>query len=213
MDEKKVCAVVLAAGTSSRMGSLKQLLPLDGQQQLGSVIKKVLHNGFTDVYTVLGHKAEQIKAVLDIPDENHHWLINENYRDGQSTSVKTALQHIMEEYNHVMIFLGDMPFIKDETVETVKNSGRAHCIGTDPFIVRPVYRGMAGHPVFIGNINQDIVAQLDGDSGFKSVKKVFAFSELIETDDAGVNFDVDTEEDYQVALKRAGEHPILKKLK
>lgn len=213
MDEKKICAVVLAAGTSSRMGSLKQLLPLDGEQLLGSVVRKVLNNEFTDVYTVLGYEAEQIKAVLDIPDENHHWLVNENYRYGQSTSIKAALQHIMEEYNHVMIFLGDMPFIKDETVETVKNSGRARCTGTDPFIVRPIHQGIAGHPVFIGNIDQDIVTQLDGDSGFKSVKKLFTFSELVETDDAGVNFDVDTEEDYQVAVKMTRVYPVIKKLK
>lgn len=211
MDEKKICAVVLAAGTSSRMGELKQLLPLHGRPMLEYVIRKVLNNDFMDVYTVLGHQAEQIKAALDITDDNHHWLVNEDYQYGQSTSIKTVLQHIMEEYHHVMIFLGDMPFIKDETVEAVKTSGQALC-KREPFIVRPVHQDMAGHPVFIGNIDENIVAQLGGDSGFRSVKNLFAFRELIPTDDDGVNFDIDTGEDYKIAVGRIGKYPADKKI-
>jgi len=178
---------------------------------LGHVIKKVLNNNFMDVYTVLGHQAEQIKAALDITDDHHHWLVNEDYQYGQSTSIKAVLQHIMEDHQHVMIFLGDMPFIKDGTVEMVKSSGQVLCRRA-PFIVRPIHQGAAGHPVFIGNIDQNIVAQLDGDSGFKSVKRLFAFRELIDTDDDGVNFDVDTKEDYTLAVDRIGKYTSAKKI-
>lgn len=204
MEREKICAVILAAGTSSRMGRMKQLMPLEDEPLVGRVIQKVLSNDFKDVYTVLGHGSDQIKERLNITDKRHHWLFNAHYKTGQSTSIKKALQHVRGEYPHVMIMLGDLPFIKDETIGMIKSAGRTLCATqTEPFIVRPLYKGKAGHPVFIGNINAHLIGQLEGDSGFRSVKNIFAVRQLMQTDDDGVNFDIDTEEEYRIAIKRA----------
>lgn len=204
MNAEKMCAVILAAGTSSRMGELKQLLPLNGKPLLEHVIRQALDNGFTDIFTVVGHEAERIRANITITDERHHWLINEEYAYGQSTSVKKALMHIKGDYPHAMILLGDLPFIKNDTVEKVRLSGAGLCsTHKAPFLVRPVHLGEAGHPVFIGNITTQLVEHLEGDAGFKSIKNHFAMVELIETDDDGVNFDLDTSEDYKIASEKS----------
>ncbi len=205
MQEEKLCAVVLAAGKSSRMGQLKQLMPLQERPLLEHAVQKALDSDFTAVYTVLGYEAGRIKREIDITDERHHWLFNEKYEYGQSTSIKKALMHIMGHYDHVMIMLGDLPFIKGETLEMVKARGKEMCAAErGPFIVRPVHRGEAGHPVFIGNISRDLVEQLDGDQGFKPIKNLFAARQLIETDDDGVIFDIDTGREYREAAERAG---------
>lgn len=203
MDAEKICAVILAAGTSSRMGELKQVLPLDGKPLLEHAIRQALDNDFTEVYTVVGHEAAKIKSKIDITEERHHWLVNEHYGFGQGTSLKKALMHSKDDYRHAMVMLGDLPFIQKETVEMVKFSGMALCrTQTQPFIVRPVHLGQVGHPVFIGNISEQLVEQLEGDVGFKSMKHLFAVMRLIETGDDGVNFDIDTPEDYKIAEEK-----------
>lgn len=203
MEKSKTCAVILAAGTSSRMGRLKQLMPIGDKPLLQHVIEKVLINDFTDVYTVVGYESKKIMTETNIRDERHHWVVNNDYKSGQSTSVKMALGQMNGKYNHVMITLGDLPFIKDETIERVHRAGSELTVTqTSAFIVRPICRNKVGHPVFIGNINEHMIGNLEGDSGFKSIKTLFGFKQLIKTDDDGINFDIDTIEEYRIAKER-----------
>ena len=62
-----VVALVLAAGSGSRMGSPKQLLPLDGRPMLQHVVDAAAVAGLPDLVLVLGHAAEQVAAALVLP--------------------------------------------------------------------------------------------------------------------------------------------------
>lgn len=203
MSGENTCAIILAAGTSSRMGVLKQLLPLDNRPILAHVIDKALAGNFSAVYTVTGYESERVRSEINILDERHHWIINDDYLDGQSTSLKKVLQYIHPDYDNAMIFLGDMPFIKSETMALIHSEG-AHLYlqHNEPFMIRPQYDKKIGHPVFIGNINVELIEQLEGDSGFRSLKNVFKIKRFIDMDDEGSNYDIDTKEQYEAATKK-----------
>jgi len=69
-------------------------------------------------------------------------------------------------------------------------------------MVRPKYDGKIGHPVFIGNINDNLIEQLEGDAGFRALKNIFTAERFIDVEDEGANFDIDTRDQYKEALKR-----------
>lgn len=203
MSEKNTCAIILAAGTASRMGVLKQLLPLNDKSILEHVIDKVLVENFSAVYTVIGHESNRVQSEMNILDKRHEWMINDDYLKGQSTSLKKVLQHIYPEHDSAMIFLGDMPFIKSRTVTLVHSEGiHLNFQQNEPFMIRPRYDGKIGHPVYIGNITENLIEHLEGDSGFRSLKNAFRIKRFIDVEDEGSKFDIDTEEQYRAAIKR-----------
>ena len=62
---KDVVGIVLAAGYSSRMGKLKQLLPIAGVPSVVRVAR-VLANTVSEVAVVLGHRAKEIELALEL---------------------------------------------------------------------------------------------------------------------------------------------------
>lgn len=196
-----ICAIILAAGSASRMGKLKQLLPFGHRSMLDHIIDKVLQMDFVEVYTVIGNGAEEIQQNISVQDARFHWLINEQYQMGQSASLQLALQHILPRYQNIMIFLGDLPFVTVETIETVATKGSELLKRNEqPFIVRPTYQHIPGHPVFIGHMTETLAKKLSGDQGLKSIRHEFTNKMLIPVDNQGVIFDIDTPEDYKNAM-------------
>ena len=61
-------AIVLAAGESTRMGRLKQLLPWDDTTLVDWQVRQALEAGADDVVVVLGHAAETIRTAVSPPD-------------------------------------------------------------------------------------------------------------------------------------------------
>lgn len=198
-----VAAIILGAGMSKRMGTAKQLLQLGERSLLEVTITNVLHSGFPRVFGVIGHEAERIQAELEISDERFQWVLNEEYKKGQSTSLFSGLQQALnEEYSSVMIFLGDMPFIKQETIEFVLCSGRAIGSQTEkPFMLQPEYNQIPGHPVYLGNVHEGMFPFLAGDEGAKGLKKSLHFYKRLRVTDPGCVFDIDTPEVYEKAKK------------
>ena len=109
----KVAGLVLAAGTSTRMGRPKQLLPVEGMSLLDRILVEALNSELTLVVLVLGYNAQEIKE--DLKTEIHHPKLkiieNRDYKDGISSSIITGLSEVEDEYDHCMIILADMPHI------------------------------------------------------------------------------------------------------
>lgn len=192
-----VGAIVLAAGTSSRMGRMKQLLPLKGRPLLRHVIDKVLKEEFSEVVTVIGFQAEKIKEEIQIIDERFRWIVNENYLSGQSSSLKSGVVSLNEKTAGMMVFLGDLPFCSQETIHEIYQTGY-ELLKTHPtsFVVQPVLYGKAGHPVFFGHVNKNFFNKLEGDRGAKIIMKQIPYHKRISVTDEGILFDIDTPVEY-----------------
>lgn len=200
INKKKItsCAIILAAGTSTRMGQTKQLLSIDGQTILGKIITDILSHPFDKVYTVIGHEAAQIQEEIMIDDSRFEWLYNSEYQKGQSTSLKIALRKALLEFSHVFIFLGDLPLIKKETiVMLLETSLKSVNHYSTTFLVRPMYKGIVGHPVFLGNMTPILTEKIQGDQGIKSIRDEIADKIILPVEDVGVIFDIDTPNSYK----------------
>jgi molybdenum cofactor cytidylyltransferase len=199
-----LAAVVLAAGKSSRMGQLKQLLPINGAAMLETMITKLLSFPFRQIISVVGYKAVEIKAAIAVDDPRFAWVTNLNFHDGMSTSVKEALNQIMPDTQGIIIFLGDQPQIKKSTIEQLIVQINEPSLASSKCIIQASYQGKPGHPVYISSDMFPYLNELTGDQG---AKPIFKFAEnhiLLPVDDPGVTMDIDTPSEYLKAIEWLG---------
>ena len=104
-----IWAIVLAAGSSTRMNKQKLLLPFSGKPMVEAVIRNielVLNN---NILVVLGsHRHEIKKEIGKLPVR---FCINDNYKEGMLSSVICGFSAIPEDAEAVLVFLGDQPHI------------------------------------------------------------------------------------------------------
>lgn len=105
---KDLAVVILAAGTSSRLGDItKQLLVYKNETLLKIAVKKALEIS-KDVFVVLGHEREKCKKELEGFGVNI--IYNPNYKKGMGSTLSLGINH-SKEFNHTMVMLCDQPFI------------------------------------------------------------------------------------------------------
>ncbi|WP_085298193.1 nucleotidyltransferase family protein [Cognaticolwellia mytili] len=96
--------IVLAAGQSSRLGKMKQLLPINGKSLIEvqlALALKVTKN----VYCVLGYQAEQVASrIVHLPITT---IINSDWAGGMASSIATGIQALTPDIEAVMIVLVD----------------------------------------------------------------------------------------------------------
>jgi len=200
---KQVCACILAAGLSSRMGQSKQLLDWQGRSMLEHLIRQLLRHEFDHVYAVIGHEAQQIQTRITIEDSRFSWLVNEAYVTGRSSSVACALDHGLRSHRAAVIFLGDLPLLKDETIRQIGREGeRLLTTIAEPFAVQPSYQGTPGHPVYLGNLQKESYAGLQGDQGMKPILRSMKHRYVLPVEDEGILLDVDTPAVYEDLKQR-----------
>ena len=207
LSQNLTAGIILAAGTSSRLGRPKQLLLIDGKPLLAGVIQSALQSELDHTVVVLGYQAAEIQKALK-SDLNHPKLevvVNRNYHTGLAGSLKTGLKQVMADYTAVMILLADHPFqetfIINSILKRYKNSDKAICV--------PVHRGRRGHPVILGERFYADVMSLGGDIGAREIIKNHPEQlTLVELESTRSFMDIDSESDLARALvisKRNGE--------
>ncbi len=103
-----ISAVVLAAGASSRMGTHKLLLPLQGEPLVRRVVRAVAGAGFEDVLIVVGHEHETVLQALEGLDLRH--AVNLNYASGMGSSFRVAIEALPAS-SAAMFALADQPLL------------------------------------------------------------------------------------------------------
>lgn len=184
--------IVLAAGTSSRLGRPKQLLEWRGKPLLQHVVEAAADAGLDEVLVVIGHAADEVEAGLALPPRARV-VVNPDYARGQSTSLRAGLQTASDEARAALVLLGDQPQISPDAIRAVV---RAYEDGGGP-VVQARYRGRPSHPVLFDRAVWAEISSVEGDKGARDV--------LHEHPDwvVGVELpgdpppDVDTEEDYE----------------
>jgi molybdenum cofactor cytidylyltransferase len=112
-----VAGILLAAGTSSRMGSNKLLFDLGGESVLRGAARRALDGGLAPLFVVLGHQEEKARRELDgLPCRI---VVNPKYEQGINSSLKAgvaALTALPEDVQAAMVMLADMPFVSAEMI-------------------------------------------------------------------------------------------------
>lgn len=190
--QRWVSGIVLAAGSSSRLGQPKQLLELRGRPLLQHAVDAVEGAGLRDVVVVLGHRADDVSAAISMGPATRTAL-NPDYLEGQATSLKVGLAAMVPESQAAVVILGDQPAVIRTTVQAVVDAYEA----SGGPVVQATYGGKPGHPVLFDRALWADLMAIEGDKGAREVLK--GHPEWIERVELGgqVPADVDTWEDYE----------------
>jgi molybdenum cofactor cytidylyltransferase len=192
----KVGVVILAAGASRRMGEPKLLLPWGRTSVLGHLLAQWPRLHVQQTAVVLAAGAEPIVEELNrlnFPESNR--IFNPSPDEGMFSSIQAAANwpgwH--SSLTHWVITLGDQPHLKEATLQELLRFG----VRNPDKIWQPMRGERRKHPVLlskrffhelkkspVGDLKMFLVERAADLSGFQS-------------SDAGLDFDMDTREDYE----------------
>jgi len=192
-----VSGVVLAAGSSTRMGRPKQLLSIAGKPLLQHVIDAAAASRLDEVLVVLGAHAEEIHRALVLPANGKvRVVVNRAYAKGLAESVRCGLAAASSRASAVAILVGDQPSVTTALIDQVL---AAHVAGDKP-ATRPVFGAgesrTPGHPVILSRSLWPALRELRGDEGARAV--LAAYPDRVEEVRiiSPALADIDTPEDY-----------------
>jgi molybdenum cofactor cytidylyltransferase len=188
-----ISAVVLAAGSSTRMGRPKLLLPLAGRPIVQHVVDTALGAAVGEVVVVLGPDPGTVRAAL-LPDDRLRFAVNERSQEGQSTSLRTGLDAVGPDAEAAIILLADQPSVSPSALDAVLRATRS--LPPDVAAVQASYGGVPAHPtLFLRKVWSDVVEE--GDHGARNwIRRHPEQRVLIEVGGEPPE-DVDTPEDYE----------------
>lgn len=198
---RRIAAIVLAGGMSTRMGESKVLLPWEGRKPIIRVIvDRLKRMKLDDVIVVTGHLASQVKDALE--NEPIRIVHNREYRSGDMlSSLQAGIRALGPEISACMIVLGDQPMLDNKVVHQVINAyseGR----GT---IVAPSYKNRRGHPILIDRQYWSEILDLPRGAAPRDVINAHADAiAYVNAETDSVLRDIDTPQDYQEERRRAG---------
>jgi molybdenum cofactor cytidylyltransferase len=158
-----IAAIVLAAGSSSRMGDRNKLLePIGGEPMVRHIGGVALNSGASPVIVVTGFEADSIAAALSGLEVTI--VHNAAFGDGLSRSLRAGLSAVPPDSEGALILLGDMPLIDASVVGALLGA----FTGRDA-ICAPVHGGRRGNPILWGSSYFAEMMRLAGDQGAKTV--------------------------------------------
>ncbi len=196
--EPKIAGLLLAAGSSRRMGKENKLLTdVDGTAMVTRVAKQITASQAEGLMVVTGHEKDQVELAL----KNYAtgFVHNPDFADGLSTSLKTGLRALPDNIDGAIVCLGDMPLVKAEHIDQLIRAfdpveGRSICV--------PVHGRKRGNPVVWSKRFITEILSVTGDIGARHLLEEHA-DQVIEVaiEQDGVLFDIDTP-DRLVELKK-----------
>lgn len=186
---KKICAIVLAAGLSSRMGEDKLLMDYHGSPMAEHILKNISGNiAWFGQVLVVGRRAET-RALA----QRHGFSYIHNLEPERGMGRSLALGVLAaENCGGFLLALSDMPDLKSGTLHTLCAQ-----FSKDPArITVPVYGGRRGNPVLFPARLRAELAALDGDRGGRDIlRREQQELARVQVYDSGILRDIDTKKD------------------
>ncbi|HLL75362.1 MAG TPA: nucleotidyltransferase family protein [Pyrinomonadaceae bacterium] len=193
-----VGAVILAAGSSSRMGSPKQTLQYRGESLLRRAALAALGAGCRPVIVVTGAHAGLSRRELDGLDVRE--VLNTHWETGMASSIRAGVGGLVEadpDAAAAVLLLCDQPHVTADVISDLVAAQRA----TGRPVVASTYGESFGVPAIFGRTIFSELARLEGVAGAKHVIKRFA-SEAHFLPFYGGEVDVDTPDDFSRLLTK-----------
>jgi molybdenum cofactor cytidylyltransferase len=192
-----ISAIVLAAGLSTRMGRLKQLLPYAEHTVIERIVSVLLISSLDEVLVVTGYEHEALEAVLS------KWpariVFNPDYAQGEMlSSVQAGLRAVSAQTRAALLAVGDMPAIEGEVITQLIRDYR---VGGDEYVYIPSYQMRAGHPVLVPRPHWGAILALPRGDNLRSVLRArHTPVQWVAVDTPSVLRDMDTPADYRREL-------------
>jgi molybdenum cofactor cytidylyltransferase len=188
--------MILAAGASTRMGTPKQLLRLQGRSLLRHSAVAAIASCCDPVVVVLGSQADRIQTEID--ELPLHRVENQQWANGMGTSIAAgmaALTAIDSDLDAVVVMLCDQPFVSAEVIDQLVQSYR----GTGSPITASAYANTVGVPALFDRSLFTELLTMNMDAGAKSLIKQHSEKVFQVIFPEGV-IDLDTPAQYQQLL-------------
>ena len=183
--------IILAAGSSSRLGQPKQNLLYKGKTLLKNAIDTASSSLCKPVIVVLGANADVIKPTIEnLPVSI---LQNEEWREGMASSIRlgiTELKKIEPKATSVVLMLCDQPFVNAESINKLVQSQ------SKKGIVACAYNDTIGVPVLFDKFYFDELLKLKGQEGAKALLTKYP-DDIAKIDFPLGSVDIDTIADYE----------------
>ena len=183
--------MVLAAGASSRMGTLKPLLRLAGITALERSLGLFRQAGIDDVLVVLGYRAAELRPLVE--QCGARWVENPHPDDGMYSSVVTGVRSLASSVLGVFVLPADVPLVRPATIRQLA----ASFLNRPSGIVYPVFGNRRGHPPLIARSILDQAA--NGAPG--PLRTLLALHEPaamnVPVADEAIHIDMDTPADFE----------------
>ncbi len=188
-----VTAIILAGGTSHRMGAINKLLiEWRGKPLIRHVASTALASTAGQTIVVTGHQNEAIAHALD--GTSVKIVHNPHFEEGMSTSLTVGIAALGKDVTGAAILLADMPMLGVNTLNTLIDT---FVDGQDRTICVPVCRGRSGNPVIWPRHYFSDIMQLSGDHGGKTLMTKFKDQvSKFNCSDEGVLKDFDNPDDF-----------------
>lgn len=199
--KRRFCAVIPAAGMSSRMKAFKPLLPFRDSTVIECTVEAVLKAVPTAV-VVLGNQADEVETVLRKRFGDKVTIVrNSDYRTTDMLcSVQLALD-ALPECDAFFLLPGDMPAVRSNTIEAL-----IQAFDEDHMVIFPTCNGRKGHPPLLHASMIPVIQNYQGDGGLRAVFREVP-QMLIELSDKGITADLDTPEDYAEMIQTIPHDP------
>lgn len=186
-----VAGILLAAGTSSRMGENKLLLELDREPLLRRAARRALEAGLSPLVVVLGHEAERARLPLSgLPCET---VINPDFEEGITSSLHAGLDAVPDGASALVVMLADMPYVTPEMIAGLVERYRT---GTAPLVISD-YDGVNAPPMlYDGSLFGELAAMEGPGCGRQVVKRHRSEADVCAWSAAALR-DIDVPEDYE----------------
>ena len=189
-----VAAILLAAGESTRMGSLKQLLPWGGRPLIAWQVGQLQLAGAAPVVVVLGHAAEEVRT--SVPP-TAIVAVNETYRTGRAGSLRTGAVQLPDDVEAVVILSVDQPrpaWLAQKLIARWRDDR--------PAVVSPRFSRGFGHPIVIdGSLLAELRRVDDESLGLRGlIDRHLQRAVAVEVAKDEVDVDLNTPSDYHAAL-------------
>lgn len=187
--QKNVAAVVLAAGSSRRMGDMNKLmLRVEGIPMVVRVVEALERSRVDRILVVTGHERERIRGAL-----SGRWVElvhNPDHEDGMGTSIRRGISRLGKDLDGALIVLADMPWVGTEVVDRLID---AFTEDDERSIFIPSFRGKRGNPILWSSEHFPELLTLAGDLGGKELfhRRPEAICR-VEVESTAIRLDVDT---------------------
>lgn len=191
MDEINIGVIILAAGSSSRLGEPKQIIYFNGKTLLERTIQTAIDSECENIAVVLGANSEVIlNKIGNFPVQV---CINQNWQSGMSSSLQIGLKYLLDiaaKLDAVIVLLCDQPLIETRHITQLVEKFRQ----TEKPIIATQYRETIGVPALFAKEVFGKLMLINGDKGARKI--IDDFPELVGTVNIPeADFDIDTAED------------------
>ncbi|GAA4816073.1 nucleotidyltransferase family protein [Litoribaculum gwangyangense] len=198
---RNIAILILAAGSASRMGAIKQLLPYKNSTLLQIVLKNALGSKANRVFCVLGASSEVIKKETKM--DTVTFIENPNWESGLSSSIVAGMEYLnslQEQVDAVLILLADQPHVDSNYINKLIDLFNNN---TDK-IMASTYSNKKGVPAIFPSCSFENLMKLEGDKGAKAFlnspnSNIISF----ELNSSDILKDIDTPQDYEQILKNS----------